>query len=1328
MERIIVSIEFKSTATATAVSGTLTCPAKGYIQVDAGTTLTILAGGILSNTGPDIIIYGTISNSGTINATSGTFNVQGTANNSGTINGSAGNLLFAPGSNYNHIQDGGIIPTATWYATSNCNITSLISTPIAGGLNQTFGNMTVNCPGLTSPVTLTTSGNVTVAGSLSIQGTSAVNTLTFNPSNFTFSVTGTTTINNYGILLLAYNGGANTFNGLITLNNSGSWNSTGITSQPALNINAGFTLSAGSTGTVNMGAGNISALTLNSGLFNVALAGGTFVVTGSTIIKGGTLNFAPTLAGSSGSFSGPITLSSGSFTVGSTVAATLTVNGFTKISGGTFNITTDNCTCTFNDTIVLGSSGSWTSTALHSPANLIIKSSILNYGSGGFIADAATFSTNNISVLVNTTGNITFGGSGGNLDINTGTTIQGTGTGNFSFLGTGTMTIATGVTLTNSRQSNIYGILTGASGTSVFLNTNSGYLKYYNTTIPMATGIMNLNSPGNTVEYAGNGVSQNINPVPTYNNLVISGGGIKSLTGATSLDSTGTLTLKSGILEAGNFNLTVQNTSHKAIQGSFSSSCMFATDGTGYLKWSCAAGKSYSFPIGSITLSDYYSPVTISPEAFSAISLRAVYDSTGTNFINVYFDVQSSSATNITSTFQFDPAEANGVSGNCTVWYKTPGGSWGTPPPTGIPGYGLNNSFTITGTTSILPVNTSTYWTAGKNSCSANFGYNMNSTRDTVFFTDNSTGTGGINKWFWDFGNGETSNQKNVALKVSPGVYNVLLSAKGLYGCTASTTQSVVVTGTGNVCNDVADFSYSLDSGTFQVNFSNTSQGSGISFFNWNFGNGKISVQPDPVNIYAGSGSYAVTLSICDSAEQCISTVTKNVAVGTVNCSAAFTYFSDSTSVYFTNTSIGTATNLNWFFGDGGQSSEMNPVHIFPAQGYYTVELYVYSSVTNCMDFYEQTILTGKTGNDCKAEFSYFSNLTRDSSIIFENKSPETNIKSFLWNFGDSRTASTENISHHYSDSGYFSVCFTITDSSNCSNTNCKAIKVGGSKEDCYIRFIYSVDTATGNVLFKDKSLGGPNIFSWYFGTAANDSSHVENPSFTFPGSGFYPVRLNAITPSGCRGEYLQVLNINGGDSIKCAFMMKEQGNLEILEKIEEGPYSVSISNLEDNRQKSVSFAGASFGVRPNIFGILVMEQLIQLLWIPLTPMQIMVLMRYALLYLTRLQEDKTPSCNQIEITNVAIPSHSLNGFNIETFPNPMSRFTNIQYSLNTESNINIVLYDALGVVVSEILNGNRQAGNYNVIWDRNTLPSGMYFLRMRTGQTSKTIILSVIE
>src|SRR5205814_405868 len=87
--------------------------------------------------------------------------------NSGTFT-PTGALTFGASGIYRHNQNLGTIPTATWNATSTCEITGWTSTSGGSGFGQSFGNFTWNSPG--SGATYNFSGALTsVAGNLRIQ-------------------------------------------------------------------------------------------------------------------------------------------------------------------------------------------------------------------------------------------------------------------------------------------------------------------------------------------------------------------------------------------------------------------------------------------------------------------------------------------------------------------------------------------------------------------------------------------------------------------------------------------------------------------------------------------------------------------------------------------------------------------------------------------------------------------------------------------------------------------------------------------------------------------------------------------------------------------------------------------------------------------------------------------------------------------------------------------------------------------------------------------------------------------------------------------------------
>lgn len=63
-------------------------------------------------------------------------------------------------------------------------------------------------------------------------------------------------------------------------------------------------------------------------------------------------------------------------------------------------------------------------------------------------------------------------------------------------------------------------------------------------------------------------------------------------------------------------------------------------------------------------------------------------------------------------------------------------------------------------------------------------------------------------------------------------------------------------------------------------------------------------------------------------------------------------------------------------------------------------------------------------------------------------------------------------------------------------------------------------------------------------------------------------------------------------------------------------------------------------------------------------------------------------------------------------YPNPFNPVTTIPYSIATESNVSLVVYDAIGRRVQVLVDQNMQPRVYNAQFDAGSLASGMYFVR----------------
>ena len=79
-------------------------------------------------------------------------------------------------------------------------------------------------------------------------------------------------------------------------------------------------------------------------------------------------------------------------------------------------------------------------------------------------------------------------------------------------------------------------------------------------------------------------------------------------------------------------------------------------------------------------------------------------------------------------------------------------------------------------------------------------------------------------------------------------------------------------------------------------------------------------------------------------------------------------------------------------------------------------------------------------------------------------------------------------------------------------------------------------------------------------------------------------------------------------------------------------------------------------------------------------------------------------------------------------FPNPFNSRCTIRYTLPRKEEIKLVLYDMLGKKVKELVMGHRNAGIHLIELNATNLSSGVYFLRLNTGNEVRNKRLTVIK
>ncbi|MGE5457699.1 MAG: T9SS type A sorting domain-containing protein, partial [Methanococcaceae archaeon] len=75
----------------------------------------------------------------------------------------------------------------------------------------------------------------------------------------------------------------------------------------------------------------------------------------------------------------------------------------------------------------------------------------------------------------------------------------------------------------------------------------------------------------------------------------------------------------------------------------------------------------------------------------------------------------------------------------------------------------------------------------------------------------------------------------------------------------------------------------------------------------------------------------------------------------------------------------------------------------------------------------------------------------------------------------------------------------------------------------------------------------------------------------------------------------------------------------------------------------------------------------------------------------------------------------------LQNYPNPFNPTTTIKYSVAGQGKVSIFIYDLLGRVISKLLDEEKPAGEYKITWNASACPSGIYFIRMQTGQFSQS-------
>lgn len=315
----------------------------------------------------------------------------------------------------------------------------------------------------------------------------------------------------------------------------------------------------------------------------------------------------------------------------------------------------------------------------------------------------------------------------------------------------------------------------------------------------------------------------------------------------------------------------------------------------------------------------------------------------------------------------------------------------------------------------------------------------------------------------------------------------------------------------------------------------------------------------------------------------------------------------------------------------------------------------------------------------------------------------------FAWDFGDGTSSGLEQPGFHtFTTSGVHIICFTASNPNTaCSFTYCDTVFIS----ECTATFSYSNGSLSGEVNFSSNIISSSaDTYLWDFGDGS--TATLANPSHTYVSNGTYNVCLTVSsgTDSTCFYNTCLLINVNTvtlcdpnftiiQDSVTAShfwvfntsnnnfntsfhwdFGDGDTSNLQypLHNYSTPGPYLLCLTVSANNGSCSNTFCDT-----------------LQAVFKGVSPLSISVIPSGTL---------ETPE--------------QINGMlNLIIYPNPIQDIANIHYSISNPSNVELVVTDLLGNIVTSLANGNKPSGEYSAELRVEGIANGLYLLRLKTNE-----------
>ncbi|MBP1667764.1 MAG: cell surface protein [Bacteroidetes bacterium] len=411
--------------------------------------------------------------------------------------------------------------------------------------------------------------------------------------------------------------------------------------------------------------------------------------------------------------------------------------------------------------------------------------------------------------------------------------------------------------------------------------------------------------------------------------------------------------------------------------------------------------------------------------------------------------------------------------------------------------------------------------TAGCDSIKVKFTFIDNALEDT------------IHNFFWDFGNGESSELRDppIVSYTVPAPYTVTL----LFGSSIENMLESDLTIIKNNYITVyptikADFTYTdtTEIGYYAISFKHKDQPySNAGIYAWDFGDGETSADRNVIHNYAGPGTYTVKLAVStlygctDSSKQVITLAAPPdipliVASDTFGCGEARVKFA------LDNVDPGTVTSILWDFGNGTTSDQVDPdTVVYNTPGYFDVSVVINGDQAHAVS--EERLVHVQLLSP--ADFTYAETADYDTYILEHTgvTDPSATYR-YLWEIHDVDTDTTKQITVTFpAPDTVYTVKLTVSDNFGCTDSKETSLYVFS---ELIVQNVFTPNGDNRNDFFTVSSYGSTPLALKIFTRSGSLVYEAEGYTITWDGCTSWGLELS-------QGIYYYVLDAIGDNPDK---------------------------------------------------------------------------------------------------------------------------------------------------------------------------------------------------